>query len=375
MLAIALAGTALSPATAKLTEKQQEQKLKEYQRELAQAQVQGKMLGREISQTEFELASLRARVQGLEGEVALAGKEYEARLLEVEGTEATQDDVQGQLDETRSGMDRRIRAVYMQGPSGTLDLLLGATSITDLTEREAFVNALQAQDSNTAATLDTLDKELQDLRHEQKQLAHDSSKALRYVEQQQEALVEAREAAAAKVSDLAKKQHEAHLLETTWEHKVKVQTTKVGYYVGGPGPFYACPVPNYSWIADDFGAPRYGGGYHQHAGNDIGGAMGADLVAPFDGVAKDASNTLGGLSVYVYGKDGYVYNAHLSSFEGSLPRRVNAGEVIGHVGMTGDAQGTVPHDHFEWHPNDANGATTVNGAVDPNAELGEVCHR
>jgi murein DD-endopeptidase MepM/ murein hydrolase activator NlpD len=114
---------------------------------------------------------------------------------------------------------------------------------------------------------------------------------------------------------------------------------------------------------------------HYHAGDDIGAAEGADIIAPFDGVVKNGYNSLGGNSVDVYGKDGYVYNAHLSAYEGSYPRHVDAGDVIGHVGMTGDAMGGVNHDHFEWHPNNTGGARTINGAVDPYPFLQEVCHK
>lgn len=373
---VLLAGAVLTPASANLSQKQQEQKLKEYQHALALAQEKANTLGHDISRTQFDLQQLRAKVAGLEGEVLLAQKEYQIREDDVKATVEKQTEVKGQLDTTNEGMDARIRTAFKQGPSGTLDLLLGASSVADLSEREAFLNALQAQDANTAATLDNLGDDLRQLSHEQKQKAHEAQKALKYLQGQQFALQEARDTAATKLADLTKQEHEAHALEVQWEHKVKIQTTKVGYYVGGPGPFYACPVPNYSWIADDFGAIRYTTSPpHYHAGNDIGGAAGADIVAPFDGIAKKTYNSLGGNSVYVYGKEGYVYNAHLSAWEGALPRHVDAGEVIGHVGMTGDAQGGVNHDHFEWHPNDPNGARTINGAVDPNPSLGEVCHK
>jgi murein DD-endopeptidase MepM/ murein hydrolase activator NlpD len=75
--------------------------------------------------------------------------------------------------------------------------------------------------------------------------------------------------------------------------------------------------------------------------------MEAPIYAPFDGYARASYNALGGNAVYVYGEDGYVYNAHLVRTGYTGP--VQAGDVIGNVGETGDT--STPHDHFEWHPN------------------------
>ena len=129
--------------------------------------------------------------------------------------------------------------------------------------------------------------------------------------------------------------------------------------------------------SDDFGAPRYGGGFHLHAGIDIQSPTGTPIVAPFAGSAFEASNAGGGLTVIVRGPAGWVLNAHLSRF-GSLGQ-VSAGTVVGYVGSTGDATG--PHDHFEWHPNviPANpwrspyGVTEVSGAIDSYPLLNQVC--
>jgi len=140
--------------------------------------------------------------------------------------------------------------------------------------------------------------------------------------------------------------------------------------VDGAGPFSVCPVDAPRVIADDFGAPRYAGGYHEHAGNDILAPRGTPIRAPFDGVATDATNGLGGLSVRVTGPEGYVYNAHLDKF-GALGR-VDAGEIVGYVGNSGDAVGGPTHDHFEWHP-DAPSGKTVNGAIDPHPALTLAC--
>ncbi|MFN2543172.1 MAG: M23 family metallopeptidase [Actinomycetota bacterium] len=114
------------------------------------------------------------------------------------------------------------------------------------------------------------------------------------------------------------------------------------------GPLFACPVQGVFHVGDDFGANRFAGGFHPHAGNDMFADEGTPVVAPFDGVAENATNSLGGNAVIVRGQEGYVYNAHLSAF-GRLGS-VHTGDVIGFVGNTGDAQGTSTHDHFEWHP-------------------------
>jgi murein DD-endopeptidase MepM/ murein hydrolase activator NlpD len=141
---------------------------------------------------------------------------------------------------------------------------------------------------------------------------------------------------------------------------------------GVPGPFAVCPVDPPRTVADDFGAPRYAGGYHQHAGNDILAPRGTPIRAPFDGVATDSTNGLGGRAVRVTGALGYVYNAHLDSI-GTLGA-VHAGDVVGYVGNSGDAAGGPTHDHFEWHPSDvADGTELINGAIDPHPALIAAC--
>jgi murein DD-endopeptidase MepM/ murein hydrolase activator NlpD len=131
-------------------------------------------------------------------------------------------------------------------------------------------------------------------------------------------------------------------------------------------PFAVCPVQGPVAIADDFGIwvhrSEARGGDHVHQGNDMMAAFGTPIVAPFDGTAVVATNKIGGNAVKVYGDYGYVYNAHLSSFGKLGP--VQAGDVIGYVGNTGNTDAN--HDHFEWHP--GNGA-----AVDPHGFLLLVC--
>jgi murein DD-endopeptidase MepM/ murein hydrolase activator NlpD len=82
----------------------------------------------------------------------------------------------------------------------------------------------------------------------------------------------------------------------------------------GNGALKVCPVGQPRAFGDDFGAPRHGGGYHPHAGNDVFAPTGTPICAPFDGYASSSNNALGGLAVIVRGAEGRAYNAHLSAF-------------------------------------------------------------
>jgi murein DD-endopeptidase MepM/ murein hydrolase activator NlpD len=137
-----------------------------------------------------------------------------------------------------------------------------------------------------------------------------------------------------------------------------------GLLAPGIATFAVCPVDAPRSFTDDFGAPRWAGGYHQHAGIDIFAPMGTPIRAPFDGTAEATPNGLGGEAVKVHGELGFVYNAHLSGY--AQLGSVDAGDVIGYVGNTGDAQGGLAHDHFEWHPGGG-------PAVNPFQDLQSVC--
>jgi peptidoglycan LD-endopeptidase LytH len=114
------------------------------------------------------------------------------------------------------------------------------------------------------------------------------------------------------------------------------------------GPFAFCPVDPPRHYRDDFGEPRYVGGYHRHEGIDIFAPLGTPIRAPFDGVAEVSDSWAGGLQLTLTGKRGFVFNAHLS--RAGRTGKVRAGTVIGFVGNSGDARGGSTHDHFEWHP-------------------------
>lgn len=108
-----------------------------------------------------------------------------------------------------------------------------------------------------------------------------------------------------------------------------------------------------------FGADR-DGGRRQHHGVDIFAPRGTPVVAAGDGIVSGVgTNNLGGNVVWITRPRHLErhYYAHLDQHLVTLGERVQAGDVIGTVGNSGNARTTATHLHF--------GIYAPGGAVDP----------
>jgi murein DD-endopeptidase MepM/ murein hydrolase activator NlpD len=133
---------------------------------------------------------------------------------------------------------------------------------------------------------------------------------------------------------------------------------------------YVFPVYGPVSFIDTFGAARSDVSYHH--GDDIFGQLGQPLVACADGTVFSVGwNKVGGNRLWLLDEQGnQFYYAHLSAFSTAAVNgaRVKAGQVIGFLGRTGDAEGTPYHLHFEAHPVSLL-YLGYDGAVDPTPYL------
>lgn len=108
----------------------------------------------------------------------------------------------------------------------------------------------------------------------------------------------------------------------------------------------ACPVDGAANYEDSWGWARSGG--RSHKGVDMIADRGTPIIAVANGDAFFKRNRLGGNAVWLTVPNGdKFYYAHLNGFAGES-RFVQAGDVIGFVGSTGNAGGA--HLHFETLP-------------------------
>ena len=145
------------------------------------------------------------------------------------------------------------------------------------------------------------------------------------------------------------------------------------------------PVVGSVQYSDDFGAPRAGG---PHQGNDLMAAKRSPAVAVEAGKVKFwTTSSRAGCMLYLYGNSGTTYlyihlNNDLTAKNDNQGKcvagtayapglkdgaHVAAGQLVGYVGDSGDANGGASHLHFEVHPNDG-------GATDPFPYLQKAKH-
>jgi murein DD-endopeptidase MepM/ murein hydrolase activator NlpD len=348
----------------------------------------------ELAQIQEKLAVTQLRANEAAALVEERRGALEKVQAELARTEADLDRARARYDRVVQRLNERAVEAYMQGPASSIDFLLGAETVADLTDRLAYVDALAESDADLAVRVANLKNRLTFLeakleadrarKLEQLEAARAQEQDLLELFAEVERLLDEQRSVRAD-AERSFKQEKADFAE--WlEEQEEAEAQALGgreWNGGGLGTYdhvlQRCPVEQPRAFGDGFGAPRYGGGYHLHKGVDIVAPMGTEILAPFDGLAYTSSNGLGGNVVFVVGSRGTVYNAHLSGYTASSNGSVSAGDVIGLVGSTGYS--STPHDHFEFHPNQMPGPwpasyygyKVIEDAVNPYPLLVQAC--
>ncbi|MEX0753791.1 MAG: peptidoglycan DD-metalloendopeptidase family protein [Actinomycetota bacterium] len=362
---------------------------------LAPASPAASVTKKQVSEAKAELgriadaiADKRAQLDEIQADAADLAFTVDEANGELANVQAQLAGLREQLDEVRTAYETRVglledraREAFMSGSGSNLDFILGASSITDLSDRAAFVDQVTAADSDIAAEVALLHEQLELRARELTKLENQQRRAIDALFEQQ-TLLEAQFDAQQDIldaieADKARQEEAVRKLGKQYREKLLAQQGYSGKI--GNGVLKVCPVDAPVAFGDSFGAPRYTGGYHPHAGNDMFAPVGTPIRATFPGMAVDATNTIGGLSVKVLGETGETYNAHLSALGKLGP--VQTGDIIGYVGASGNAAGTPSHNHFEYRPKtipspwpeSTYGYSVVGDSINPYPLLTAVC--
>jgi septal ring factor EnvC (AmiA/AmiB activator) len=338
-----------------------------------------------LETTQDRIAEVEASTNKAEAKLARLQTQLSERLVEIYKDRGSQ--ALAAVDAVFSGEDKSIGAVldrlamvtHIAEQDGELvaEVKGGLEELdqlnAELTEQKA---AEQEDAAQYAAARDQTLQELEQVKDEYNRLRARVAQLEEEERQRQEEarrLAEAKAAAeaAAKVEAAERAAAEAAAEEsstpTTKAGTTKTDSTSTGESTTTtkkpapkPDPVvdtsagWVFPVQGPNSFVDSFGAPRSGG--RTHKGCDIMTARGTPLVAVVSGTIRatnPSDSGLGGITIHLTGSDGNVYYyAHLSSIKSGIKSgvHVDAGQVIGFAGNTGNASGGAVHLHFEIRP-------------------------
>jgi len=324
----------------------------------------------QVDEVEGQLRSALSELDNLNTKLSEAKSEVDKATIEMVLKEEELKRIEKELKEKIRILNDRVAAIYKNGNSSILEILLKAEDFLDFISKLKLMNLFAGQDTQNilevkekkTATIG-IKKSIIDLREKQKE--HED-KVGQLVEQ---AVQKARE-----VDGMY--DEKKNLLSSTTANKnalmqmekdLKVQEAEVtrileSYkYGSAPSGKFAWPVAGriisgFGYrIHPIFGVRRF------HSGIDIAASYGTPVKAADGGQVVQAGYFGGyGNSVMLYHGGGFAtWYAHLSSINVSMGQFVQRGQVIGLIGSTGWATG--PHLHFE---------VRINGAPqDPRAYL------
>ena len=283
-----------------------------------------KEANKQLAQAESMRLAAEGNVRGLEATVlALSDK--------LDGLRGEQSRAVERLQDARLQLKRRAIASYVGTSTAPVEALLEVEDINGFSRWLHFARSVVAADKKREA---------------------DYVEAKRTVTADLEKTVEELDRAASELS-LA----QGNLMGADAQlvaKQVQAAAAKGGNVAAAAG--FVFPIAGPHSYSDTFGAPRmFGTPYqHLHQGTDIFAASGTPLVACERGVVtRVGTDRLGGTKLWIVGASGTrYYYAHLSGYAPNITEGlvVNAGDLVGFVGNTGNAISTPAHLHFEVHP-------------------------
>lgn len=316
-------------------------------------------LDKSLNELQIEISHLEENQKELEATI----KDTKANLKEAEAAQEQQ----------YNEMKQRIQMVYESGNKRYLDVLLTASSMTDMMNKTEYVSQVSLYDYNILKELKNAREQVANIKMKlEKDLKSNEALQKEVSEQREtmEVLVDEKKSQIeqydvsiadqqAEVQKYTQAQQEAENIIAAAEAAAANNAGNGGTNTVYTGGVFTWPVPGYNQITSYFGSRTspVAGASSNHRGIDIACDTGAAVVAAAAGtVIVAAYNYAEGNYVCIDHGGGVVtVYMHNSSLAVSVGETVSAGQTIAYAGSTGVSTG--PHCHF--------GVRVNGGYVDP----------
>lgn len=371
----------------KKEQKDIDDEIKDAKEEVKKIEVKSKDVNKEIKDLDKRMEKASGDLGKIEEELAVIQKDIEKNTKELEEAEES-------LEEKEKTFGQRIRAMYMNGDIGYLEIVLSSSDIKDFFSKRKVVQSIAEYDKDLIKFVkeqrDIIDEKRTELkaqrssveaskakiesrRAELKEASRKKSDFMGRLEQDVDSYKRSQdrlEEESKKIAAKLKKLQTPSPSSSTGNNQSGGGVSSGGGSSGGgstgggssgggstggtpSGGKFGWPVPGYGNISSYFGYrthPIYGNSRF-HNGIDIPAPAGTPIVAAESGkvIYAGPQGALGNVVTIDHGGGIATVYAHNSSVTVSNGQTVNRGDTIARAGSTGDSTG--PHCHFEVRKN------------------------
>ena len=334
--------------------------------ELAKAEEQLTYVQEELSEAVVQLQEMDDRINEYQATLDQVNSQYEELQQKVAESEAQLQEAQEKYEKKLNLLKSRLVAIYKNGETKYLDVLMNSKSIIDFVSKYYAIQRIAEIDSQTIDELEQTKQELEKINNEleedkaQMKIAKVEAEKQTVVltntrtvyENQKNSLSESEKQLNAQIETYKKQQEE---LENLIQYTINGSTYELKY----SGGVMIWPTLESSYITSPYGSRLHPiqGVIKNHDGIDIGGSTGDPVYAAADGIIIYSAFNTGGYGNMVMIDHGLnsegvkivTLYAHGDKLLKSVGETVKQGDVIMEMGSTGNSTG--PHVHFEVREN------------------------
>lgn len=334
--------------------------------ELKKAEEQLSYVQGELSEAVIQIQELDDKIQEYQKQLDEVNAKYKELQEKVQKSEEELKNAQEQYDKKLKLLQNRLVAIYKNGDTSYLDVLLNSKSIIDFVSKYFVVQRVVEYDSKTIEDLAIKKQEVEKIN---KQLQEDKANMkLAKVEAEKQSVVltntktvhenyknslsESEKLINAEIDSYKKQQEE---LENLIRYTIEGSTYELKY----SGGIMLWPTLESSYITSPYGSRLHPiqGVVKNHDGIDIGGNTGDPIYASADGIIIYSDFNTGGYGNMVMIDHGLndegikivTLYAHGNKLLKNVGETVKKGDIIMEMGSTGNSTG--PHVHFEVREN------------------------
>ncbi len=334
--------------------------------ELAKAEEQLTYVQEELSEAVVQLQEMDDKINEYQATLDQVNSQYEELQQKVAESEAQLQEAQEKYEKKLNLLKSRLVAIYKNGETKYLDVLMNSKSIIDFVSKYYAIQRIAEIDSQTIDELEQTKQELEKINNEleedkaQMKIAKVEAEKQTVVltntrtvyENQKNSLSESEKQLNAQIETYKKQQEE---LENLIQYTINGSTYELKY----SGGVMIWPTLESSYITSPYGSRLHPiqGVIKNHDGIDIGGSTGDPVYAAADGIIIYSAFNTGGYGNMVMIDHGLnsegvkivTLYAHGDKLLKSVGETVKQGDVIMEMGSTGNSTG--PHVHFEVREN------------------------